>query len=315
MVICDFASWFRCFCSTVEDMDWDDVRVFLAVERAGSVNAAAHTLRIDASTVGRRLARLEQSIGASLFERSAAGTALTAAGERVLPEAERLEESAVAVVSAGSEELAEVEGTVRLATAEPLFIAFLRPHLSRLRAAHPALSLEMVTATASVNLLKREADVALRPATRRPPQKKVVVKKVSAIAYSLYASEAYLEARGRPATGAAAHDVVGFDPQFGSTPQTVWADRHLAEARVAFTANSMLSRAEACAAGWGLAALPCFLARRHPELVSLDPDVPSTSLWILVHPELRRSARVRAVVDFLTETVRAHRGQLESHDA
>lgn len=290
-------------------MNWDDVRVFLAVERAGTMAGAAQALGIDASTAGRRLARLEADIGAPLVERTAGGADLTATGEQVLAQAERLEEVALAIAASGERE-AKVEGTVRLATAELLFISFLQPHLAELRERHPGLCLELTTSTTSVNLLKREADIALRPAAKRPQQQKVVVKKVATIGAALYASESYLARHGRPGEGGGEHDVIGYDRQFGSTTQTRWTDESLGDGRISFTANTMLSRAEACAAGWGLASLPCFVARRYPNLVTVKPGLPETPLWLLVHPDLRRSARVRVVLDHLTDVVRANAAEL-----
>ncbi|MFT3770365.1 MAG: LysR family transcriptional regulator [Minicystis sp.] len=185
-------------------LDWDDVRHVLAVARAGSLAGAARASGVDQTTVGRRVAAFEERIGARLFERRSSGYALTAAGQRVV-EAARVMEAAAAEVEAralGEDE--RLAGTVRIATTESLAEHFVAPALARVRAAHPAIDAVILTSWHTVNLVDREADVAVR--LLRPTDPRLLGRRLASFALRLYAAPAYLAARGAPEGGLAGHD-------------------------------------------------------------------------------------------------------------
>jgi DNA-binding transcriptional LysR family regulator len=284
--------------------DWNDLKYFLACARAGSLAGAGRALKVDQTTVGRRLAALEESLGASLFERSPAGFVLTPTGERLVETARQVEQGAIDLERVASGADARLEGVVRVATTEMLAATILTGELLALRREHPGIELQLVTGVGSTNLLKREADVALR-AGPRPTHQSLVARRLGAITWGLHGSAAYLERRkpvraGRPLAG---HDLIAFDDELANIPAARWLAERAAGARVVMRTNSMLCAAEAAGAGWGLAALPDFVgARAGLVRVAADAIAPN-DLWLVVHPDLQHTGRVRAVLNHLARAV------------
>jgi DNA-binding transcriptional LysR family regulator len=285
-------------------IDWDDLRVLLAIHRSGSLAAAGASLGINPTTVGRRLASLEERAETRLFDRTPGGYALTAAGRDILPRAERMEAEALAAEReiAGADQ--RVAGVVRVTVTEMLATRFVVPHLPRLAARHPGLTLDLWCTNAIVSLARREADIALRLARPREPD--VIGRELAAIELALYASAGYLEARGRPAdpeASLAGHDVLGFaaTPPFGI--ENAWFDPRVAGARVVLRSDSVSSIYAATVAGLGIALLPRAVAesdRRLARLATATSPAPRI-IWQAVHRDLRGSARVRAVTEFFAE--------------
>jgi len=297
--------------------DWNDLRSFLAIAREGSLQGAARALGVNHSTVFRRLNALEARLGVRLFDRSPRGYGLTAAGEQMVRSAERVEDEILGLerrLLGGDVRLA---GSLRVTTTDTLVHGVLGPHLRAFQAAYPGIELELITGNAFFDLSKREADVALRPS--RHPGDAMVGRRLAALAVALYAARDYLAARGRPASPdeLADHALITGDVSLAHLPATRWLARHVPTAGSVLRCNSWLSQLAAARAGLGLAALPCFLGDRAPELVRVLPPDPALAgeLWLLTHPDLRRTARVRAFMETIARGIRRERALLEGEAA
>lgn len=280
-------------------LNWDDFRYLLAVQRAGSLGAAARLLKVNASTVSRRLTALESDLGTQLAERRPEGLSLTSAGETVAAAAAAMDELAQTVGRRVGGEDARLAGVVRLATTEGMF-SFVVPALQQLGADHPQVRVEIVAGTAPVDLARREADMALR--LFRDRHAGLITRKLGEFAWSLYASEEYLARRGglRPPGSLRGHDVVGFEPRLSKVPGAAWLAAHVEGARVVMQGGSALSVMKAVAAGMGISVIPCFLAAGEPRLCRLTPEVLATSqVFAVIPPDHRETARVRMTLTYL----------------
>lgn len=281
--------------------DWDDVRFFLTVHRQGNLARAGVALRLDPTTVGRRISALESRLGARLFDRTSHGYRLTAAGLRLLPRAERIEQEALGVERdvAGTDQ--KLSGQVRLSATEMLTTRFIAPYLSRFRERYPEISLDLVCTNRDLNLSRREADIQLRLA--RPDHEDVVVKKLFTIELGLYASVDYVERFGMPPEGGdyAGHYVVMFADSRAFRRENEWLEDHLVGARTVARSDSVSSLYSATVGGAGIGLLPCQVADADPKLVAIPSrGAPAPrSVWQAVHRDLQHNARIRAVIDFL----------------
>ncbi|PTL82818.1 LysR family transcriptional regulator [Vitiosangium sp. GDMCC 1.1324] len=290
---------------------WDDARFFLEIHRAGSLSAAGRKLRVNQSTVSRRLAALESALGARLFDRTPDGYLLTPAGEALLPRAERMEDEAIAAARdvAGGE--SRLVGTVRLTAPETFGSRFLTARLADFHQRYPDITLELVADNRAFSLSRREADVALR--LDRPTQPLLVTRQVAEVGTTLYAAKAYLSTRGKPrSSDFTGHDLIGFDETFQPEAEVRWLAQRTRGARVVFKSNSPQSQLAAAEAGMGLALLPCYLAEPVPGLVQVLPVSEGVvrGLWLVLHRDLRQTARVRALTEFLTQLLRREHARL-----
>jgi DNA-binding transcriptional LysR family regulator len=291
------------------DFNWQDLRVFLSILRARSLTAAAKRLGVNQSTVSRRLHSLEEMVGERLLDRAPSGYRLTAAGEQVLPAAERLEADALAMERTLSGLHVQAEGTVRVTATEGIGAFLVAPALPELHRAHPRIEVELVLDHRTLSLSRREADLALR--LSRPEQPGLVARLLGRIAYELYAAPRYLEERGRPAASGdlSGHDVLGFDETLTTIPESRWLTHHGRKATLVLRSNSGVALLQATLAGLGMALLPCYLAdaaglvRVLPRSIGLRRE-----LWLAVHADLQHTARIRAVIEFLVAQVEAHAG-------
>jgi DNA-binding transcriptional LysR family regulator len=294
------------------EISWDDLRVFLAIARERTLSAAARRLRIDQSTVGRRLAALQAAGNARLFDRTPDGFVLTAAGEAVLPAAEQVEGAAIAVERKLIGEDTRPEGAVRLATSDSFAAWFLAPRLQDLGGRYPGIAVELVTGTQPVNLARREADLSLR--FSKPAQPQVVARHLGKGAWALYGSAAYARRRGLPQAGRRleGHEVIAFGDELRGTAGARWLAENGDRGRVVLRSDSLLVHAAAVAAGLGASPLPCLFGDLQPDLRRLLPGVVGHhDVWLVVHPDIRTSARVRAVIDFLTALLKKEAPLLE----
>ena len=287
-------------------MDWGDLRFFVELARSGSLSATARRLRVDHTTVARRVASLESSLGVRLFDRLPRGYALTAEGEEVAALAGRLEEGAFAIQRFARGQSVEPAGTVRL-SAPPVFAsAFIAPRLRAFRDRFPQVVLELVGDARAVSLTRREADLAIR--LNRPEDEGLVSRRLGTMGYGLYAAPSYLEGRAEVDWA-----FVGYDESLDHVPQQRWLRGVAAGRPFTFRANDLASLAAVARAGLGIAALPHFLGLPDPGLVRIPaaPAPEGRELWLLVHNDLRRAARVRAVMDFLIALMGENKGLLE----
>jgi DNA-binding transcriptional LysR family regulator len=285
--------------------DWNDLRYFLACARAGSLAAAGRSLKVDQTTVGRRLGALEEALGARLFERTPEGFTLTSTGERLLETAHTVEQATIDLERRATGADTRLEGVVRVATSEALAVTFLAAELVALHAAHPAIEVQLVTGTTSLNLLKREADIALRSG-QQPTQQSLVVRRLGAIAWGIFGTPEYLARHPPVGPGERfdGHDLVVLDDELAQIPPARWLAERSFGTRVALRTNSILTAAAAARGGWGLAALPSFLRGGSPELVLVHPELfTPVDVWLVVHPDLQHTGRIRAVLDHLTQAM------------
>ena len=262
-------------------MDWDDFRYFLAIYRSGSANGAARQLRVQHTTVGRRLASLEAKLGARLFIRTPEGLSPTDAANAIAPLAEEAERCFVAIERQVSRSDSRVEGKVRLTTSEA-FGGYIIRHLALLQTRHPNLTVEIDTSNAVLDLARGEADIAVRmvPTT----QSALICRRVGAAGWSLFASADYIARRGMPASPfeLRGHEVVGFGASLAETPGARWLRAHGKGAHVPLQGESIVAVINAAAAGIGLALVPCFLAAAEPNLRrvnSADAEHAGDSGW------------------------------------
>ncbi len=297
-------------------LDWQDLHYFVAVGRTGSLSAAARELRVNHSTVFRRIRALEDSLGVRLFDRLPGGYVLTPAGEEMMAAAHRVEDEIQALDRRVSGRDVELRGAIRLTTTDTLAAQFLQPHLFEFHQRYPGIEMELIVSKEFHSLPKREADVAVRP-TRNPPET-LIGRRLSALAWALYGSPAYLAARGTPRTvqELAHHAFVCADEGLTHLAAARWVTRHAAEARVVYRSNSLLAQLGAVRAGFGLAVLPCFLADTEPGIRRvLGPDESLMSeLWCLTHPDLRHTARIRAFTEYIAEAIAGDRDLLEGRE-
>ncbi len=273
---------------------WNDLEIVLAVAETGSLNAAARRLRVNHTTVLRRLAAIERRFGMPLFERSAAGQALTPALEQALPALLRMAEAA----SEAERQFAGAEralgGTLRLATSDTLAVTLIGELVAAFRAAHPGIVVEMTTANAFANLTRREADVAIRPAADIPAN--LVGRRVGPVAFAIYVMA------GHPAGIAAPW--IGLDDSLSGTAVGRWMADRPAET-VAIRVDSFVAARDLAAAGAGRAVLPRYLGDRDPRLRRLETVPAVSEMWVLTHAQLARSARIRAFTSFAFEHLKA----------
>jgi DNA-binding transcriptional LysR family regulator len=290
-------------------MEWDDLRIVLAISREGTLSGAARRLRVTHSTVFRRLGVIEQGLGVRLFERFRDGYSATPAGEAAATSAARLEEAVLTLERKLAGQDLRPSGTVRITTTDTLGTILIR-HLPAMRAAHPDIHLEIAISNTMANLTRREAEIAIRP-TPEPPDI-LVGRRVADIAHAIYASPAYLSRRHD--NDWSAHDWIGLDDALMSTVIARWMHENLRAAPVACRVDALPALRDAALAGLGLALLPCYLGDATPGLRRFMPKVlaePRSALWLLTHDDLKRTARVRATLDFLAEAFASERPLLQ----
>jgi DNA-binding transcriptional LysR family regulator len=284
-------------------MGWDELRVFLAVARAGSASGAAPGLGLSQPTVSRRMAALARDLGVELLRPGARGLELTAEGRRLRSGAERVERDVLAALRALDRLDARPTGAVRLTVPEGLGIAVIAPRLQAFRREHPGIDLVLAAESTVVNLSRREADVALRFV--RPRQRELVMRRLAAVPFAPYASARYLRAHPR-ASGAgllAGDELVALHESMGGSPEAAWLRANAPQLRVRVRVLSTLALRAALLAGAGVGLLPDYLGA-HPELRQLGGGaVLHRDLFLVHHRALRGAERVRLVAAFVADCV------------
>lgn len=289
-------------------MNWDDVRVFLAVARAGQILGAARRLDLNHATVSRRIAALEKALGAKLFRRLTTGSELTAEGQRFLGVAERIEADMIAARADIAGESDEVAGTVRIGAPDGFGVAFLAPRLGALTERHPQLSIQLVPVPRSFSLSRREADIAIT--VERPTEGRLVAAKLVDYTLGLYASRAYAARHGLPATLAELkrHRLIGYVADLVISPSLDYGREIAPDWQASFAVSSALGQTEAVRAGAGIGILHTFIARSHDDLVRVEVSAPiRRAYWLVYHETVRPLRRVQAVSSFIAAAVEAER--------
>ncbi len=291
---------------------WDDVRFFLAVARTGSLSGAARTLGVGHVTVGRRIALLERRLGVTLLNRTPDGFATTTAGDAILRQCMAMETAArdLERIAAGRDSL--VTGSVRVTTTEALAHKVVAPAIAALRRTYPELQVDLTVGVRTLDIARRDADLAVRFA--KPSASDLVCRKLGEVGFSLYASQHYLARTGMPkrSQGLAGCDLITFTGAPGAM-SPFFMGESLEGARIALRCDNPLIQRKAAAAEVGIAELACFLGDSSPDLVRVWPDATPTRrmVWLIVHQDLRRSARIRAVSAAIGEAFRSQRKSLE----
>ena len=288
-------------------LDWDDLRYFLAVARRGNLTGAAKDLRVAQSTVGRRLASLEECLSVRLLHRTPDGYRLTLAGETVRTQAERVEAEVLVVERAVGGQDERMQGVVRVTCTETLAVHILAPCFVALQHHHPDLQIELVPNPAEVSLSMREADIAIR--LTPSDSNDLVVRRIGRMAFGLYASPLYLQRHGRPdfETGCAGHWLMTSVEDGDGDEQARWAIGLASRARPGLQTTSHEALVVAARSGGGLACVACFRADRDPSLIKLATPVsaPPADVCVLVHKDSRGTPRIRAASAIIAEAIRA----------
>ena len=290
-------------------MNWDDVRIFLAVARSGQILGASRRLGVNHATLSRRLTALEEALGTRLFIRRTNGCELTAEGEGFLLSAERIETEMLAAQSRLGRTDTAIAGTVRIGAPDGFGVSFLAPRLGRLIERHPELKIQLVPVPRAFSLSSREADIAIT--LERPEQGRLVSSKLTDYTLGLYASSAYAEAHGLPEDAEAlkTHRRIGYVEDLIFSQSLNFTAEVMRNWNAGFEISSATGQTEAVRASAGIGILHNYIARQYPDLVRV---MPATSIqrtyWTIFHESARDLARIRIVADFLHEIVREARG-------
>ncbi len=286
-------------------MNWDDLRLFLAVARTGSISGAARQLGIQHSTVSRRMHRFEEAIGARLIERKKSGYVLTHAGEQVAATATRMETEILGVDGALADLDARLSGTLRVTAINNMASTVLMPMFARFCELHPHVELHVMVSNNDASLAEREADVAIR-LSNSPPDT-LIGKRVLTVASAIYGSKTYLRKLERD----------GGEPRWIGVEccgfHKTWTRQHCGEAAHHFVSDDTLLTLSAIKQGLGVSILPCFMGDTEPMLVRYHEPDPGfdLGLWLLFHPDLKHTARVLAFHRFMIEAIEQQRGLFE----
>jgi DNA-binding transcriptional LysR family regulator len=281
---------------------WDLYRSFLAVLRLGSLSAAARSLGLTQPTIGRHIASLQRALGGrALFTRSQIGLLPTDAAHKLRPHAENMAAAAAAFVRTGSANVEETGGVVRLTAANVMGVEVLPGILSDFRAEFPAIVIELSLSNEMADLLRRDADIAVRMA--RPQQKALLAKRVGKVALMFYAHRRYLERCGYPdrLEDLPDHTLIGFDRTPPSADFLKTVPLPVTRELFAFRCDNDLAQLAALRAGFGIGICQTGIARRDPNLLPIFSKRFQVELemWIVMHNDLRRNARMRALFDYL----------------
>ena len=290
-----------------QNFDWSLIRSFLAALDHGSLLGAARALNSSQPTIGRHIAELESQLDVVLFERTGRGLLPSEVALRLADSARVMESGALQLARSVSVAKTGISGTIRLSASQPVACVLLPPVLARMRLALPEVQVELVVSNAVSNLLRREADIALRMV--QPDQSTLIAKRIGKVTLGAYASRDYLRRRGTPKQPAdlALHELVGADKSDAILQGFASFGLPLQRENFALRTDDLMAYLEAVRAGLGVGFLADYVARADNALVPILPmlKIPPIPMWLAVHREIRTSRRIRAVYDFLGNAVPA----------
>ena len=286
---------------------WTLIQSFLAALDAGSLLGAARQLKTTQPTLGRHIAELEAQLGTTLFERTGRGLKATAAALSIAPAAREMEVSALGLAQALARTSEEVAGTVRITASQAVACELLPTVLAAMRLALPLIQVEVVASNAVSNLLRREADIALRMV--RPQQSSLVARKIGELAIGAFAHKSYLARRGTPRKLAdlLAHDLIGNDADDMILRGIRSYGYDVGKEVFVLRSDDQVLHWQAVRAGLGIGFVSQYVARSDPQVLRVLPSLrtPALPVWLTVHREIRSSRRIRQVYDFLASAVAA----------
>jgi DNA-binding transcriptional LysR family regulator len=285
----------------IQEPGWELYRSFLAVMREGSLSAAARLLGMTQPSLGRHIRELEETLGVSLFARSPQGLSPTDLAHALLPHAQAMASASAALRRAATTRDDAIAGVVRIAASDVMGVEVLPPMLAAFRERHPGVVIELSLSNQTENLLRRDADIAIRMG--RPTQDALVVRHIGRIALGMYAHQRYLKAHGRPGTMAelTEHALIGFDRETAYIRSMRPAGVPYAREHFALRTDNDLAALAALRAGYGIGICQCGIARRETALLHLFADSFALHMdtWVVMHEDLRRNALMRALYDHL----------------
>lgn len=290
-------------------MDWNDLNLVLAICRTGTLSGAARLLGVNHSTVFRRINLIEQDLEVRLFDRQPSGYVMTEAGEAVQRAAEKIDEQVHGLTRELLGRDLRLEGPLRITSPEGIAVRVLTPLLGAFCTEHPAIQMDLITTSDPLRLSRREADIAVR-VTRKPPES-LIGRRICKFRFAMYASRAYMKKhRDRDLED---HQWILTDESFEQLPPAIWKKKERSAAQIVFASNNMMVTINAVRRGLGVAPLPCFIGDGERDLVRVidPPETLTMDLWILTHPDLRNTARVRALMSYLVEALEKEKPKFE----
>ncbi len=286
--------------------DWSLVRSFLAVLDHGSLLGAARHLKMSQPTLGRHIAELESQLGVVLFERTGRGLVPAAAARQLALAARAMEAGALQLAQTLAGAQTQIQGTVRITASVPVAVSLLPPILARMRQRLPEIQIELVSSNQVSNLLRREADIAVRMV--RPDQSSLIARKIGSVALGAYAHRSYL-ARHAPLRKPAdllKHELIGSDADT-SILRGFEAMGHPASRQAfALRSDDFIVQWQAVRAGLGIGFCADYMTRKEPDVLPVlagQLNIPPLPMWLAVHREIRSNVRIRAVFDFLAQAL------------
>jgi DNA-binding transcriptional LysR family regulator len=279
-------------------MEWSDIRIFLAIAREGTLAGAAQRLGQSQPTMGRRVRALEQAVGQTLFQRTGDGFVLTDEGEAVLAHAERIEDEALAFQRRLDGSSDELEGPLRVSSSDWFGAHMLAPVFAEFAQSHPRVVVELLTSQTRFSLPRREADLVFRIRPFDEPE--VIARRLMTISYGVYLKSDLPAPTSGDGAGAA---LITMDTNFAGMPDAVWLRRILPNALVVSRSNNRDVQARMCVAGAGIAVLPRPLGDTLTGVTRIDlgEPPPSRETWVGYHRDLKKLARLRALLDLVVE--------------
>jgi DNA-binding transcriptional LysR family regulator len=296
-------------------LSWDDFRYIKAIADSRSLNGAAQMLKVNHSTVFRRLGQVEEQLGSRLFDRSRSGYVLTPCGEEMVRLAERIGHDVTTFERKVSGQDLRPSGELRVTANDLVLLHLLTDILVDFRKLYPEIVLDVVVSNHMLNLSRRDADIAVRAAFTAPDT--LHAQQISKVAWAVFGRVSDNIQHFDPRTDATKYDWVGFVDHLILVKVTKWLKEHIdGSDRLVYKVNSMLGIAEAVAGGAGLALLPCFVGQSIPGLARLTAPLPEleAGIWLVTHPDLTGTARVRTFIDFCAVEFGKRRALLEGLD-
>lgn len=295
---------------TRSNLAWNDFQLVLAIATSGSLSGASRVLSVSHATVFRRLGDIEQRIGVTLFERSRAGYRPTLAGEELADTARIMDEAALAAERNVAGRDLEPSGEIWTTTTDSLLMGLLAPLFTQFRHKCPGIVLDVAVSNQLFNLTRREADVAIRP-SNRPPEN-LIGRPLTTIGQAVYGHRSLGLTPGASIETLANQPWIGAGPRLQDSSVEQWMDNNVLKESCVYRVDTLVSILSAIRSRMGLAVIPCYLADEDPDIIQLTDPIPELEygLWFLMHPDLRGVTRIHALMDFLTEAVRAQKQRL-----